>query len=121
MPMPGTSFWRTMFPLNSETFLDRLDAGTDGGAEAVRICVSTRLENGEPAYRVEYEALQGDHVLLRARDVFTTAEFRNHLRGAEGDIPADIESTLDKRVKERIGDVETRIRGKNVAVEVWYT
>ncbi len=120
MSIRETTIWRKLFPIPTDEFLRNVINRVNlEGLEKVVITI----EDGEPGdghYTIEYEAMKGHTVMMRARDHVDEAEYRAALHEHDGDVHADLDAVIRNWTEQKVKDVEQKLLEAKVSVEIVY-
>ncbi len=121
MSIRETSLWRRIFPIPTEDFMRNVVNRVNlDGMDKVVVKVHDTKEGDDPVFILEYEAMKGTTVMMRARDRVSAAEYRAALHDHDGDFHQDLEEVLENWVKEKVKDVEAKLIEAKVPVEIEY-
>lgn len=120
MSIRETTIWRKLFPIPTDEFLRNVVNRINlEGLEKVVITIDDGVP-GDAHYTVEYEAMKGNTVMMRARDNVDAAEYREALQAHDGDVPADLDGALRNWTEQKVKDVEQKLLEAKVSVEIVY-
>ncbi len=121
MSIRETTIWRKLFPIPTDEFLrNAVNRVNLEGLEKVVIKVQDGGEGDDAFFTVEYEAMKGTTVLMRARDHVSAGEYRAALHDQDGDVHHDLEGVLKNWVEQKVKDVEQKLLDAKVSVEIVY-
>ena len=119
MSIRETTIWRRLFPIPVDEFLRNVVHRVNlEGLEKVVIRVEDGGEGDDAFFTIEYEAMKGTTVMMRARDHVSAGEYREALHAQDGDVHHDLEGVLKNWVEQKVKDVEQKLLDAQVSVEI---